>query len=159
MNSSNTNAQIDQGRRRLLDTATMGIAAAGAAIAVALVVWGGKAISAQDRYTLKIPDGGLAFSEFRGYETWQDVSVSQTETSLKVIAANDAMIKAYKDGVPGNGKLFPDGSKITKIEWSFKECVSLFRKCARHPENACVHRKGYQEIPEHARMGICPVGL
>src|SRR5262249_9819083 len=43
-----------------------------------------------------------------------------TETSLKVIAANDVMISAYRDGVPGNGKLFPDGSKVTKIEWSFK---------------------------------------
>ncbi len=67
-----------------------------------------------------MPDG-LAWSDFRGYETWQDVAVSQTETSLKVIAANDTMINAYRDGVPGNGKLFPDGSKITKIEWSFKK--------------------------------------
>jgi hypothetical protein len=83
-------------------------------------VLGGRAISAQDRYTLTIPDG-LAWSEFRGYETWQDVAVSQTETSLKVIAANDAMISAFRDGVPGNGKVFPDGSKITKIEWSFKK--------------------------------------
>jgi Cytochrome P460 len=90
-------------------------------ISVALpVVVGGLALAAQDRYTLKIPDG-LAFSEFKGYETWQDVAVSQTETSLKVIAANDVMISAYRDGVPGNGKLFPDGSKITKIEWSFKK--------------------------------------
>lgn len=85
-----------------------------------LLVGGGLALAAQDRYTLKIPDG-LAWSEFRGYETWQDVAVSQTETSLKVIAANDAMINAYRDGVPGNGKLFPDGSKVTKIEWSFKK--------------------------------------
>jgi hypothetical protein len=85
-----------------------------------LVVACGLTLAAQDRYTLKIPDG-LAFSEFRGYETWQDVAVSQTETSLKVIAANDVMISAYRDGVPGNGKLFPDGSKIAKIEWSFKK--------------------------------------
>jgi hypothetical protein len=85
-----------------------------------LLVVGGLALAAQDRYTLKIPDG-LAWSEFRGYETWQDVAVSQTETSLKVIAANDAMINAYREGVPGNGKLFPDGSKVTKIEWSFKK--------------------------------------
>jgi hypothetical protein len=120
MDTSNPNAQIDQGRRRLLDTATMCIAAAGAAIAVVLVVWGGKAISAQDRYTLQIPNG-LAFSDFRGYETWQDVSVSQTEHSLKVIAANDVMIDAYRAGVPHNGKPFPDGSKVTKIEWSFKK--------------------------------------
>jgi hypothetical protein len=84
------------------------------------IVVGSLALAAQDRYTLKIPDG-LAWSEFRGYETWQDVAVSQTESSLKVIAANDVMINAYRDGVPGNGKLFPDGSKVTKIEWSFKK--------------------------------------
>ena len=90
------------------------------AISVVLpVVVGSLALAAQDRYTLKIPDG-LAWSDFRGYETWQDVAVSQTETSLKVIAANDVMISAYRDGVPGNGRLFPDGSKITKIEWSFR---------------------------------------
>jgi hypothetical protein len=87
---------------------------------VPLVVVGSLALAAQDRYALIIPDG-LAWSEFRGYETWQDVAVSQTETSIKVIAANDAMINAYRDGVPDNGKLFPDGSKITKIEWSFKK--------------------------------------
>jgi hypothetical protein len=87
--------------------------------AVLLVVVGSLVLAAEDRYTLKIPDG-LSWSEFRGYETWQDVAVSQTETSLKVIAANDAMMNAYRDGVPDNGKRFPDGSKITKIEWSFK---------------------------------------
>ena len=86
---------------------------------VLAVAVGSLALAAQDKYTLKIPDG-LAWSEFRGYEDWRVVAVSQTESSLKVIAANDVMISAYRDGVPGNGKLFPDGSKITKIEWSFK---------------------------------------
>jgi hypothetical protein len=88
----------------------------GVALAVSV---GSLALAAQDKYTLKIPDG-LAWSEFRGYEDWRDVAVSQTETSLKVIAANDVMINAYRDGVPGNGRVFPDGSKVTKIEWSFK---------------------------------------
>ena len=69
---------------------------------------------------LKAPNG-VAFSEFKGYENWQDVAVSQTDTSLKVIAANPAMIKAYRSGVPGGGKHFPEGSKIVKIEWSFKK--------------------------------------
>ena len=78
------------------------------------------AIAAQDRYALKVPNG-LAFSDFRGYENWQDVAVSQTETSLKVIAANTAMIDAYRQGTPGNRKLFPDGSKIVKIEWLAKK--------------------------------------
>ena len=47
------------------------------AISVALpIVVGSLALAAQDRYALKIPDG-LAVSEFRGYETWQDVAVSR----------------------------------------------------------------------------------
>ena len=97
-----------------------GIKAIAISVVTLVAIGGGLALAAQDRYTLKIPDG-LSFSEFKGYETWQDVAVSQTETSLKVIAANDAMIGAYRDGVPGNGKLFPDGSKVTKIEWAFKK--------------------------------------
>jgi hypothetical protein len=35
----------------------------------------GIALAAQDRYSLQVP-GGLAFSEFRGYEDWQVVAVS-----------------------------------------------------------------------------------
>ena len=62
-----------------------------ASVAVSLAVLGGVALAAQNRHTLKVPNG-LAFSEFKGYETWQDVAVSQTEISLKVIAANDVMI-------------------------------------------------------------------
>jgi len=89
-------------------------------IAVSLAAVGGIALAAQDRYTLKVPNG-LAFSEFRGYENWQDVAVSQTENGLKVIAANGPMIKAYRSGIPGNGKHFPEGSKIVKIEWTSKK--------------------------------------
>ena len=89
-------------------------------VAVLLVVLGSMALAAQDRFTLKVPNG-LAFSEFRGYETWQDVAVSQTENSLKVISANNVMINAYRQGVPGNGKSFPEGSKIVKIEWASKK--------------------------------------
>jgi hypothetical protein len=90
------------------------------ALAVLLAVSGGVAIAAQDRFTLQVPNG-LAFSDFKGYETWQDVAVSQTEKSLKVILANSEMIEAYRQGVPGDGKLFPDGSKIVKIEWGAKK--------------------------------------
>jgi hypothetical protein len=92
-------------------------------IAVVLALLGGRVISAQDKYTVQVPNG-LAFSEFRGYEDWQAVAVSQTEDKddpkLKVILANPVMIDAYRAGVPGNGKPFPDGSKIAKIEWKPK---------------------------------------
>lgn len=86
---------------------------------VLLAAVGTIALAAEDRYTVKVPNG-LAFSDFRGYENWKNVAVSQTETSLKIIAANDAMIDAYRQGVPGHGKTFPEGAKIVKIEWSAK---------------------------------------
>jgi hypothetical protein len=88
-------------------------------VAASLAVSGGLALAAQDKYTVQVP-GGLAFSEFRGYEDWRAVSVSQTEEKLKVILANPAMIDAYRAGVPGNGQPFPDGAKMAKIEWNPK---------------------------------------
>jgi len=78
------------------------------------------ALAAQDKYTLRVPNG-LAFSDFRGYENWQVVTVHQTEDLLKVMVANPIMMDAYRAGVPGNGKPFPDGSKIAKIEWKAKK--------------------------------------
>ena len=90
-----------------------------AAIGLALAVLGGVAISAQDKYTLKVP-GGLAFSEFRGYETWEVISVSHNGESLAVIVGNPAMIEAFKAGIPDNGKPFPDGAKMAKIHWGAK---------------------------------------
>ena len=52
---------------------------------------------------------------------WQVVAVSQTDNLLKAMVANPTMINAYRAGVPGNGKPFPDGSKIAKIEWKPKK--------------------------------------
>src|SRR5262249_9739466 len=87
---------------------------------VVLAVFGGTAISAQDKYTLKVP-GGLAFSEFRGYEGWAVIAISENEGLIAVILGNPAMIDAYKAGIPGNGKPFPDGSKMAKIHWNPKK--------------------------------------
>ena len=80
----------------------------------------GAAISAQDKYTVKVPSG-LAFSEFKGYEGWQTISVSYNGGLLAVILGNPAMIDAFKTGVPGNGKPFPDGAKMAKIHWNPKK--------------------------------------
>jgi hypothetical protein len=74
----------------------------------------------QDKYTLKVP-GGLAFSEFRGYEGLQAVAISHSETAVAVILGNPMLIDAYRAGVPGNGKPFPDGSKKAKIHWDPKK--------------------------------------
>ncbi len=120
MNTNNAAEGIDRNRRRLWGTAALSIAAAGAAIAVMLAVSGGTAISAQDKYTVRVPNG-LAFSEFRGFEDWATVAVSQAGDLIEVIVANPVMIKAYRGGVPGNGKPFPDGSKMAKIHWKAKQ--------------------------------------
>src|SRR5471032_3309741 len=92
------------------------------AIAIAtagFAVLGGVAVYAQDKYALKSP-GGIAFSDFRGYEDWSVVSSARTDEVLKVIVANPAMINAYKAGAPGNGQVFPEGSMIVKLQWKPK---------------------------------------
>jgi len=90
--------------------------------AAILAMWGRNAIPAQDRYELKEPNG-IAFSEIRGYETWQVIAVSRRTdvNELRTILGNPAMIAAYKSGIPGNGQPFPDGVKIVKIAWAEKQ--------------------------------------
>ena len=95
-------------------------AAAGASIAVVLAVFGGRAISAQDKYTVQVPDG-LSFAEFRGFEDWTTISVSQSGDLIEVILGNPAMIEAYRSGVAANGKPFLDGAKMAKIHWNAKQ--------------------------------------
>jgi Cytochrome P460 len=96
-------------------------------VAMVIAVVGGRSSPAQDKdkqdkYALQIP-GGLAFSEVRGHEQWQVVGPSLTEAAnvIRVIVANPVMIEAYQAGIPGNGKPFPGGSKIVKLEWRPKK--------------------------------------
>src|SRR5260221_2024986 len=87
--------------------------------AVVLTILGGMALAQQDKYTLKVP-GGLAFSEFRGYEGWQGVATSQS-ANLRLVAmilANPEMIEAYLAGIPGNGRSLPRRAQMSKIHWS-----------------------------------------
>ncbi len=126
------------------------------AIAV-LAVLGAAALHAQgqgqnnDKYSLKSP-GGIAFSDFKGYEDWSVVSSSRTDERLKVIVANPIMIQAYKAGIPGNGQPFPDGSMIVKLQWTpkksteapfvvdvpdvFKEAFVIEKDSKRFPKSA-----------------------
>ena len=92
-------------------------------LTIALLILGGVALAAQDRYTVKTP-GGLSFAEFKGYETWQYVAPSQVSDGIKVIAANPIMMSAYRAGLPAAGRRFPEGSKVVKIEWSAKKSAA-----------------------------------
>lgn len=85
-------------------------------IAAAWIVGLGLTLAAQDRFSLKAPNG-IAFSEFKGYDAWQVIAPSQTDEGLKAIVGNPVMIRAYNEGVPANGKPVPDGAMMAKIEW------------------------------------------
>jgi hypothetical protein len=91
-----------------------------AAIAGTVAVLATGAMAAQDRYTVKVPNG-LAFSEFRGYDTWQIISISHNGALMAAILGNPTMIEAFKAGIPENGKPFPDGAKMAKIHWNPKK--------------------------------------
>jgi hypothetical protein len=88
-------------------------------VGLVLCVVAALALAAQDKYTLKVP-GGLAFSEFRGYEAWQTISVSRNEKAVAVILGNPVMIDAFRAGFPGNGKPAPNGAKMAKVHWAPK---------------------------------------
>ena len=91
------------------------------AVSMAVLVVG-VSISAQDKdkYAVRVPNG-LAFSEFRGYEDWAVISLSGNNGKVAVTLGNPAMIDAYKQGIPDNGKPFPDGAKMAKIHWTPKK--------------------------------------
>jgi hypothetical protein len=74
------------------------------------------AFAAQDKYSVKVP-GGLGFADFKGYESWQVVSISHSPKAMAVIVGNPAMIKAFEAGIPENGKPVPDGAKMAKMHY------------------------------------------
>jgi hypothetical protein len=80
----------------------------------------GFVVAGEDKYAVKVP-GGLAFSEFRGYDGWQAIGVSRSEKAMAVILGNPAMINAYRAGIPANGKPVPDGAKMAKVHWAPKK--------------------------------------
>src|SRR6476660_10461776 len=85
---------------------SLGISVAIASVTAAV------AISAQDKYTVQVP-GGRAFSEFRGYEDWAVIAISENGGKMAAILGNPTMIDAYKAGVPANGQPFPGNTHIT----------------------------------------------
>jgi len=72
--------------------------------------------NSQDKYSVRVP-GGLSFSEFKGYEGWSVIAVSQNGPNISAILGNPTVIQAFKTGTPGNGAPFPDGSKMAKVHW------------------------------------------
>jgi len=75
------------------------------------------ALSAQDKYTVRVP-GGLAFAEFKGYESWSVIAVSENLGRMAAILGNPVAVEAFRSGIPANGRPFPDGAKLAKVHWN-----------------------------------------
>jgi hypothetical protein len=90
-------------------------------VATVAALSGGTAFAIQNKDTVAVPNGGMALSEFKGYEQWEVVSVSQSGPLIEVILGDPAMVAAYKTGLPAEGKQFPDGVRMVKIHWNAKK--------------------------------------
>ena len=90
-----------------------------AALAAAIAFADSAAKTAPDKYAVKVP-GGIGLAECKGYDKWEVISLSHNGNKLALITGNPAMIGAYKAGLPGNGKPWPDGAKMAKIHWNTK---------------------------------------
>lgn len=77
------------------------------------------ALPTQDKYAVTVPNG-LAFAEFRGYESWAVIAISHNGDKLAAILGNPVMVDAFRSGIPLNGKPFPDGAKMAKVHWNAK---------------------------------------
>ena len=139
-------------------TKLMGLSASVFVVSVVLTA------QSQDRFTLKSANG-IAFSEFRGYDAWQLIATSQPDDAsgcgtskvgcMKGILGNPAMIQAYRDGIPANGKAVPDGAALAKIEWlKDRDEEALRRDRARNANRDVLHGEGLEAIPGHERMGV-----
>ncbi|MGA9354478.1 MAG: cytochrome P460 family protein [Terriglobales bacterium] len=106
--------------RRIAGFTIVAIAVAVLAIPVTTALYAQGQGKNTDKYSLISPSG-IAFSDFRGYEDWSVASSARQDEILKVIVANPTMIKAYKAGIPAGGQIFPDGSKIVKLQWKRKK--------------------------------------
>lgn len=71
------------------------------------------------------------------------------------IIGNSTIIAAFKSGIPGNGKPFPDGSKIAKVQWKPKKSTEA-PFSADVPDTLEIFFQGerQQEISGDWRMGI-----
>ncbi|RLJ69888.1 cytochrome P460 [Hydrogenivirga caldilitoris] len=81
----------------------------------------GAAAFAND-WDLEAPTG-LKFGLIKGYENWHVVATHfrTDKNELRYIIGNDVAVKAYRSGVPLNGKEFPEGAILVKIGYSLKK--------------------------------------
>jgi len=83
------------------------------------------------------------------------ISSARTDSELKVIVGNPAIIKAFKAGVPGNGQPFPEGSKMVKMQWKHKKSTEapFVVEVPDVPTQAFVMEKDSKRFPNTGGWG------
>ncbi len=87
-----------------ISVATLMLAILGAA---ALLAQGQDKGKNNDKYALKSPSG-IAFSDFRGYEDWADVSSARTDEIIKVIDHDQSVQVRYPGQWPAFSRRLHD---------------------------------------------------
>ena len=85
--------------------------------------------------------------------------LSRNDRLVAVILGNQAMIDAYKAGIPGNGKPFPDGAKMAKVHWNPKQNTFFPMPRCRALGERGLHGEGQQAVRGQRRMGLRRVRL
>jgi len=74
---------------------------------------------------------------------------------MAAILANPAMIKAYLDGAPGNGKPFPDGARMARSIGTRKKWRSSpRRRCQALSHDVDFMVKDSKRFADSGRVGI-----
>ncbi len=99
----------------------------------ALGILAGIARAAQDKYTLRLPDG-VAFSDFKGYEAWRLISTSKTDDRLKVILGNPNDNCRFQVWYSGERQAIPRG---------LQDCKDPVETEEEHGSAVCRRRTGH----------------
>jgi hypothetical protein len=98
-----------------------------------LTVMGGLAIfvqSQQDKYAVMVP-GGIAFSDFKGYEDWQPAGASFTDATsvIRLMVANPVMIGHTKKVFPEMGSPSRKALRLRRLSCLISVTQTASRQC------------------------------
>jgi hypothetical protein len=112
------------GKKSILLLSGVGITSS--IIAASLGGWGQTAPKGNAKWNLRAPNG-IQFGLIKGYERWQVVAMHYRPDmkEMRYILGNPITVKAYQQGIPQNGKQFPNGAILVKIGYSLKPIDSF----------------------------------
>jgi len=113
---------------------------------------GGSAMSAQDKYTVKVP-GGLAFSAFRDTRPGRLFLLVRTETCLLRSSPNPVISRPTGPEFPATASR-SRRLKMAKIHWSPKSWRRSPQRRCRHAARRRLHGEGGKRFADSGGLGM-----